>query len=274
MATGSVFLRTPPCSSALKLRVAPPPDKMLGFFPLRLLQRRSVETVWEQGAIVRIAPFGDAVMANATKIEAQKRTGKGTRAVNRLRLEGLVPANLYGHGQPSAMMTVANDVVRTLVYSGHKLVEIHCDGKVETALVREVQWDSFSKFITHVDFVRIDANERVHVVVPIQLRGTAPGVILGGILEQPVHTLHIEASAVDVPDMIVVKIDALQLGQSIHVRDLTDLPSGVTVKGAADQIIVHVVSPRAEEIKPIEPGAAQMSPEVVKKKKDSEDAAK
>ena len=171
------------------------------------------------------------------------------------------------------MMTVSQDVIRPLVYSGHKLVEIHCDGKIETALVREVQWDSFSKSIMHVDFVRIDANERVHVVVPVQLRGTAPGVILGGILEQPVHSLHIEASAADVPDSIVVKIDQLQLGQAIHIRDLTELPAGVTVKGVPDQIVVHVVTPRAQETGPIEPGAAQMQPEVVnKKKKDGEEA--
>jgi len=214
-------------------------------------------------------------MANATKIEAQKRTGKGSRAAARLRLEGLVPTNLYGHGQESTPLSVSADVVRPLIQSGHKLVEIHCDGKVETALVREVQWDSFSKSITHVDFMRIDVNERVHTVVPVQLRGTAPGVILGGILEQPVHSLHIEASAADVPDSIVIKIDQLQLGQSIHVRDLTDLPEGVTIKGAADQVIVHVVSPRAEEAKAVDPNAAPTQPEVIgKKKKDEEGEAK
>ena len=214
-------------------------------------------------------------MANATKIEAQKRTGKGSRAAARLRLEGLVPTNLYGHGQESTALSVSEDVVRPLIYSGHKLVEIHCDGKVETALVREVQWDSFSKIITHVDFMRIDVNERVHTVVPVQLRGVAPGVILGGILEQPVHSLHIEASAADVPDSIVIKIDQLQLGQSIHVRDLTDLPEGVTIKGAADQVIVHVVSPRADESKAIDPNAAPTQPEVIgKKKKDEEGDSK
>lgn len=213
-------------------------------------------------------------MANATKIDAQKRTGKGTRASARLRLEGLVPANLYGHGQDSMMLSMSEDVVRPLVYSGHKLVEINCDGKVETALVREVQWDSFSKYITHVDFVRIDVNERVHVVVPVHLRGTAPGTVTGGILEQPVHTLHIEASAADVPDSIVVKIDKLLMGQAIHVRDLVDLPSGVTIKGSPDQIVVHVIPPRNEVIAPIEPGAAQKQPEVVKKKPGEDAAAK
>ncbi len=210
-------------------------------------------------------------MANATKIEAQKRTGKGSRAVARLRRDGLVPTNLYGHGEESSSLTVSQDVIRPLVFSGHKLVEIHCDGKVETALVREVQWDSFSKDITHVDFMRINVNERVHTVVPVQLRGVAPGVILGGILEQPVHSLHIEASAADVPDLIIVKIDQLQLGQSVHVRDLTDLPEGVTVKGAPDQVIVHVVPPRTEVAKPADAAAAAAQPEVVgKKKKEGE----
>ncbi len=213
-------------------------------------------------------------MANATKIEAQQRTGKGTRASNRLRLEGLVPANLYGHGQDSAMLSVAEDVVRPLVYSGHKLVEISCNGKLETALVREVQWDSFSKYITHIDFVRIDANERVSVVVPVHVRGTAPGTLKDGVLEQPLHSLHLDCSAADVPDEIVVRVDKLQLGQAIHVRDLTDLlPSGATVKGSPDQIVVHVIVPRAMVIAPIDPAAAVAQPEVVGKKKDGEEAA-
>jgi large subunit ribosomal protein L25 len=213
-------------------------------------------------------------MANATKIEAQQRTGKGSRASERLRREGLVPANLFGHGQDSSMLTLSQDVVRPLVFSGHKLVEISCGGKTETALVREVQWDAYSKEITHIDFVRIDVNERVHVVVPVTLRGTAPGILTGGVLEQPVHSLHIEASAADVPDAIFVKIDTLQLGQAIHVRDLTDLPSGVTVKATPDQIIVHVIAPRAVDIPVVDPNAAPAQPEVIgKKKKDEEGAA-
>lgn len=172
------------------------------------------------------------------------------------------------------MLTMSQDVVRPLVFSGHKLVEINCGGKCETALVREVQWDSYSKEITHIDFVRIDVNERVHVVVPVTLRGTAPGILTGGVLEQPVHTLHIEASAADVPDTIIVKVDTLQLGQAIHVRDLTELPSGVTIKAAPDQIIVHVIAPRAVEVAAVDPNAAPAQPEVVgKKKKDDEAAA-
>ena len=213
-------------------------------------------------------------MANATKIEAQPRTGKGTRAAARLRSEGMVPANLYGHGQDSAPLAICKDVVRPLVFSGHKLVEISAGGKTETALVREVQWDAYSKEITHIDFMRIDANERVHVVVPVTLRGTAAGIMTGGMLEQPVHSLHIDCLAVDVPDAIVVKIDHLKLGEAIHVRDLVDLPHGVTVKAPADQIVVHVIQPRVVETPAVDPNAAPTQPEVVgKKKKDDEAAA-
>lgn len=212
-------------------------------------------------------------MANATKIQAQPRTGKGTRAAARLRLEGLVPANLYGHGQESQMLSVSEDVINPLIVSGHKLVEITCGNAVETAMVREVQWDMIARVITHVDFMRIDLNERVHVVVPVVLKGTAPGSIGVGILEQPVHTLHIEASAGDVPDSIIVKIDQLQLGQSIHVRDLTDLPSGVTIKAPGDLVVVHVIVPRAMEL-PVDPNAAPVQPELVAKKKKDDDEAK
>lgn len=213
-------------------------------------------------------------MANATKIQAQERTEKGTRAAVRLRCEGLVPANLYGHGQASQMIAVSEDVVNPLIRSGHKLVEITCGGKVETALVREVQWNSVDRVITHVDFMRIDVNERVDVIVPVVLKGTAPGVIGAGVLEQPVHTLHIEASAADVPDSIIIKIDQLQLGQSIHVRDLTDLPSGVTVKAPGDLVIVHIVVPRSQEAPVAEPNAAPVQPELVAKKKKEDEAAK
>lgn len=172
------------------------------------------------------------------------------------------------------MLAVPADVVNPLVQSGHKLVEINANGKTEAALVREVQWDAFSRSITHIDFMRIDANERVHVVVPVSLRGTAAGIMTGGVLEQPVHSLHLDCLAVDVPDAIIVKIDHLKLGEAIHVRDLVDLPTGATIKAQPDQIIVHVIAPRAVEIATPDPSAAPTQPEVVgKKKKEGEEAA-
>ena len=133
-----------------------------------------------------------------------------------------------------------------------------------------MQWDTFSKHLIHMDFMRIDAEQRILVDVPIHLKGTAPGTLTGGILEQPLHSLHVDCLAIEVPDEISVRIGTLDVGQSIHVRDLIDLPPSLVVKNAADSVIVHCVMPQQEEEAP----AAPIEPEVIGKNKDDEAAAK
>jgi len=209
-------------------------------------------------------------MSTATKVSAQKREESGSAHCNRLRLQGIVPCNVYGHGQDPVKISVPADTARPLIMSGHKVVDLEIDGTTEKALVRDVQWDTFSKHLIHIDFLRIDAEQRILVDVPIHLKGTAPGTLTGGILEQPLHALHCECLAIEVPDEIAVHIGTLDVGQSIHVRDLTDLPKSLKVKNAADSVIVHCVMPKQEEAAP---AAAPVEPEVVGKKTE-EPAAK
>jgi large subunit ribosomal protein L25 len=143
---------------------------------------------------------------------------------------------------------------------------------VQTALIREVQWDTYSSVIRHLDLMRVDANERVRITVPVHIKGTAIGAIAGGILEQPLHALHIECSAIQIPDFIPVKVSALEIGQSIHVRELTDIPEGVRILDAADAVVVHVVKPGVVEVAPAEeaaPGPAE--PELIKREKKAEE---
>ncbi|QDT53630.1 50S ribosomal protein L25 [Caulifigura coniformis] len=204
-------------------------------------------------------------MSTATKVSAQKREKSGSAHCNRLRLQGIVPANVYGHGQEPVKISVSADTARPLILSGHKVVDLEIDGATEKALVRDVQWDTFSKHLIHIDFLRIDAEQRILVDVPIHLKGTAPGTLTGGILEQPLHSLHCECLAIEVPDEIAVRLATLEVGQSIHVRDLTDLPASLKVKNAADSVIVHCVMPQQEEAAP---ASAAIEPEVVGKKTD------
>jgi large subunit ribosomal protein L25 len=211
-------------------------------------------------------------MATATKISAKKRPNSGSRNNQRLRRDGIVPANVYGHGEAPDSISIAAEEARPLVLSGHKVVDLEIDGKAQKALLREVQWDTYGHHLLHLDFMRIDAKQRIAVDVPIRLKGSAPGTLTGGILEQPLHSLHIECLAIEVPDEISVRINTLELDQAIHVRDLTDLPVSVVVKNLPDAIIVHVVKPQVEEVvAPAAPAAAE--PEVVGKKKEDDDAA-
>ncbi|WP_437205993.1 50S ribosomal protein L25 [Planctomicrobium sp. SH664] len=184
-------------------------------------------------------------MSTIVKIAGKTRSEKGTAAMRRLRAQGLVPANVYGHKQDAVAIAMDVDTVSSLVKSGARVIELDVDGKVETALVKDLQWDTFSLDVLHVDFVRVDSNERVRVDVPVQLRGTAPGVVAGGVLELPHHTVTVECLAVDVPDSLQVKIGHLNVGDYLHVRDLTELPAGVVVVNAPETILVHIAQPKA-----------------------------
>lgn len=185
-------------------------------------------------------------MAHIDKVVGTKRTVKGSRQCQRLREQGLVPCNVYGHHREPQLLSMNAEIAQALVNSGSKVVDLEVDGAVEKVLVSEAQWDTYSTHVLHIDFLRVDPNERLTVDVPLQTRGIAPGVLAGGILEQPVHMVTIECLAVQLPDFITVRIGNMQLGDALHARDLTDLPEGVTVLTPPDTVLLHVVAPKAE----------------------------
>lgn len=210
-------------------------------------------------------------MATIPKLTVSRRDATGTVACRRLRRSGLIPGNIYGHGIDPLQISINRDLVRPVVDSGAHVVDLELDGDVQTTLIREVQWDAFSSFIQHIDLLRVDANERVTLSVPVQLKGTAVGSIAGGIVEQPLHALEIECSAIQVPDFIPVRITSLEIGQAIHVRELTGVPEGISILDDPDALVVHVVKPGAVE-EPEEgevPGPAE--PELISREKESED---
>lgn len=185
-------------------------------------------------------------MAETIKITARSRAKTGTAECRRLRREGRVPANIYGHRQDPVAISLNEDDIRTLLTSGAKVLDVDVDGKIDKALVKEVQWDTFSTHVQHLDFMRVDPDERVEVEVPIHLRGTAPGVLAGGILEQHIHELTVECMAVNVPDDIVVRIGSVELGDTLTVADITNVPEGVKILTPADTMVLHIVEPTAE----------------------------
>lgn len=211
-------------------------------------------------------------MATIQKLAASRRKETGTAACRKLRRSGMVPGNVYGHGQEPLPITVSSEVIRPIVTSGAHVINLEFEGKTETALIREVQWDTFSTYVRHLDLVRVDANERVRISVPVQLKGTAIGILAGGIVEQPLHSLHIDCPAIQIPDFISVKIGHLEIGQAVHVKELADLPEGVKILDAPEALIVHIVKPGIIE----EPAAGEAvpgpaEPELIKKEKKTED---
>lgn len=209
-------------------------------------------------------------MSISVTLKATPRTGRGSRLADKLRKQGQVPAVVYGHKQDNVQVAVdATELDRAIRVQHARVLDLEIDGKAETVLIREVQWDYLGKQMIHVDFERKDRAELVRVTVPVELRN-APKQTGGGVLDQPLHTLHVECPLGSIPEAIRIDITNLTLGHPIHVRELT-LPEGVKVLEVPEAVVVQLKLPGLEAAAtpaPAEPGAG---PEVIKKEKKTEE---
>jgi large subunit ribosomal protein L25 len=211
-------------------------------------------------------------MAETATLKAEPRTGSGSRQADKLRKAGRIPAIVYGHKEANVAVSVAADELDRLIRVQHaRVLELDVGGKTETVLVRDLQWDHLGRVMLHVDFARVSASDRVKVTVPVELRN-APKATGGGVLDQPLHSVHIECSPTAIPEAIRIDITNLTLGAPIHVREL-NLPAGVTVLEPPEAVVVQLKLPGAEPAvaaAPTEPGAG---PEIIKKEKKADDDA-
>ncbi len=211
-------------------------------------------------------------MSQDIKIDAQPRPKQGTTECRRLRRQGRIPANVFGHKQGAVPISIGVEAFRPVLATGHKVVDLTIDGKPEKALVREVQWDTFSKEIQHIEFQRVDATERMSVDVPVVLRGTPQGVVGGGVLDHQLHTLTVEATAVSLPDQIEIRVNDLNIGDAIHVSDVSGLPEGVTIDTPAELVVVQV-NAAVEVAEEEEAGEeATTQPELIGRKEEDEES--
>ena len=215
-------------------------------------------------------------MAEAVLLMTKPRKDYGKMNARRLRKQGLVPGVIYGHKEATLSVALQGEDLSRAVRHGVRVVDVQAEGKVEKALIKEVQWDHLGLEILHVDFARVAADERVEVNVRVELRGTAAGIATGGVIDQPIHLLAVECLAIAVPDSIRVNVSALQLGQAIHVKELV-LPEGVKALSDPDAVVVQVIAKLVEP----EPTAAapegaaataeQAEPEVIRRERPAEE---
>ncbi len=200
-------------------------------------------------------------------LEVKKREGLGTLASNRLRQQGFVPANLYGHGEPNVNLAVRADALNSIIHHGTKLLALTGD-VADTALLREVQWDAFGIEVMHVDLTRVSRSELVEVTLPVELHGEAPGSNEGGQLSFVCHELTIRCPASDIPDHLHVNVSSLHIGDAIHAHEVK-LPSGAEMLTPANELVVHVVKPAGQSDDELE-ASLSVEPELIRKDKDDE----
>src|SRR5438552_11684590 len=218
-------------------------------------------------------------MAKQVKLKAEQRTAIGRSAARKLKARGIIPAVVYGGKEkPQPLQVLARDINAMLSHASGEniLVELEIAGEKSsrTALVQEIQHSPVGRDILHVDFHAVSMDEKIHADVPLEATGIANGVKnFGGLLEQSLKLLPIECLPRDLPDRITVDVSALNIGDSIHVRDI-QLPSGVAAKAGPELTAFSVLAPVVEEEPvPVAAEGAEAGPEVITEKKPEGEAA-
>jgi len=215
-------------------------------------------------------------MAQQVKLKAYKRTLTGRNAIKKIKHDGLVPGVIYGGNNESVNLQVnARELSNALsrASSEHVLVDLEVvDGNATTnklALIQEVQHHALKRGIVHVDFHAVSRTEKITSEVPIETSGEAIGVkTFGGLLEHTLRSLEVECFPQDLPDLIHIDVTNLNVGDSVHVRDI-QLSAGVEAVTDGDLTVVSIVESRVGD----EAGTADTTasePEVITEKKAEE----
>ncbi|MFN7813689.1 MAG: 50S ribosomal protein L25 [Planctomycetia bacterium] len=198
-------------------------------------------------------------------VQVALRKGTGSKECRRLRRAGQVPAVLYGHGEKCVDLSAPREAVEAFIRHGSRFVELV--GAVKSsAVIRELQWDTFGTEPIHVDFLRVSRSDRVKVKVPVDLKGECPGQRAGGVLSLVLHELELECTADTIPDHVHAHVGHLELGHVIKVKDL-DLPKGARAMADGDETVVSCLLPAK---KGEEAAAGPAEPEVIGRKPTEE----
>ena len=182
------------------------------------------------------------------KLAAENRSGAGKGAARRLRASGRVPAVLYGHGaKPEHLSVDARQFGQALRTDAgvNVLIELEVGKARHLALAKEIQRHPVRGDLIHVDFIQVRRGEKVHVEVPVRLVGEAPGVREGGIADQDLYQLNVEAEVTAVPEAVEADVSGLGIGDVLRVGDLK-APEGAVILDDPEASVVSVVAPTVE----------------------------
>jgi large subunit ribosomal protein L25 len=215
-----------------------------------------------------------ATVTDNNTLEAQPRTAGNKNAARRVRVEGKIPAVVYGAGQDSLPVAVDPRQVTRILNSetGHNTIfDLTLDGSKTKAMIVDWQYEPIKGKLLHIDVKRIAMDKKLAVMVPVELVGEPAGVKQqGGILEQMLREVEIECLPGDIPSHIDVDVSELVFGKVLRV---VDLPHSAKFKFLTDenQPVAHVTVVKEEVVATPEAvaaeGATPAEPEVIKKGK-------
>jgi large subunit ribosomal protein L25 len=180
------------------------------------------------------------------RIEAELRTEFGKGAARRTRRAGRVPAVIYGHGAEARHLSLPEHELMLALKTPNALLRLEgLPGRAGLALPKAVQRHPIKGVIEHVDLIEVRRGEKVTVEIPVRVSGE---VFSGGLLNQQLVQIAVEAEATHLPDGIDVDVEGMGIGTAVYAKDLP-LPAGATLQGDPEALVLHVLAaPTAEQI--------------------------
>jgi large subunit ribosomal protein L25 len=216
-----------------------------------------------------------AVAGERVKLVVQNRSVLGSAESRRLRRQGLIPGVLYGQERPVAISIPERDLRAALTgKSGtNAVLDVVVDtGKAHASVLKEYQLDRVRGTITHVDLQEVRLDQPIHATVPLHVTGEAAGAKEGGVLNQVVTEITVEALPMEVPAAVEFDVSAIHIGESAHLSKIA-LPEGVSLVDDGEAVFVSVTQPSREEPEELEAGEEEAAAGAVAEAAAAEEGA-
>ncbi len=198
--------------------------------------------------------------SKTTTLKTAPREASSSRASRRLRREGQVPGVLYGGEGEAVVFSVDARDLRNALHASGAVIDLSLGGESSPAVLKEAQRHPVRGEVTHVDFVRVNLKVAIEAVVPLVLIGAedSPGVRDGGVVDQPIHEVRVEALPNEIPESIEISVAELSIGDTAPLSGAL-VPAGVTMLDDPDLVVVSLHAPRVE----IEPETIEEETELI-----------
>ena len=208
-------------------------------------------------------------------VEVSPRQDTGKNESRRLRAAGMVPGVVYGGERPVVAISIEHGKILDILRSEsgeNTLFTLKLGGtdSKRVVMIRDYQRDPVKGRLIHVDFVRVDLNKPIEVMVPIHIVGIPVGVkVDGGLMDHVIRDVQVSCLPSDIPEGLELDVSEVHIGQHLSVRDLK-VSDKVKILTDPDQTVIVVAMPKAEEVAatpvaglPVE--AVPSEPELIKK---------
>ncbi len=191
---------------------------------------------------------------NHLTTEARNQFGKG--AARKLRAAGKVPAVIYGHGTEPQHVTLPAHEIGLILRKSNQVLELDIEGKIQLALVKDVQKDPVRQILEHIDLIVVRKGEKVQVEVSVHVEGEP---VSGTTFAQDANTLLLEVEATHIPESVTISVEGLEAGTHILAKDVA-LPTGASLITDGDVLVVAISVPAEQDLGDSEVAAAPAAP--------------